>query len=44
MFFLLIDAHSKWPKIYEMKSTTAADTIAVLRRVFPSFGLLEQIV
>ena len=44
MFFLLIDAHSKWPEIYEMKSTTAADTIAVLRRVFASFGLPEQIV
>ena len=44
MFFLLIDAHSKWPEIYEMKSTTAADTIAVLRHVFASFGLPEQIV
>ena len=27
-----------------MKSTTAADTIAVLRSVFASFGLPEQIV
>lgn len=44
MFFLLIDAHLKWSKIYEMKSTTAADTIAVLRGVFASFGLPEQIV
>lgn len=27
-----------------MKSTTAADTIAVLRHMFASFGLPEQIV
>lgn len=44
MFFLLMDAHSKWPEIVEMKTTTAADTIAVLRRVFSSFGLPEQLV
>ena len=44
MFFLLMDAHSKWPERVEMKSTTAADTIAVLRRVFASFGLPEQLV
>ena len=44
MFFLLIVAHSKWAEICEMKSTTAADIIAVLRCVFASFGLPEQIV
>ena len=44
MFFLLIDAHSKWPEIGEMKSTTAAGTIAILRRVLASLGLPEQIV
>ena len=44
MFFLLIDAHSKWAEICETKSTTAADTIAVLKCVFASFGLPEQIV
>ena len=43
VFFLLIDAHSKWPEINEMKSTTAADSIAVLRRVFASFGYLSKL-
>ena len=43
VFFLLLDAHSKWPEINKMKSTTAADTIAVLRRVC-IFWLPEKIV
>lgn len=34
----------KWPEIVEMKSTTAVDTSVVLRRVFASFGLPEQLV
>ena len=44
MFLLLVDAHSKWPEIHEMSSTTADHTIAVLRGVFAAFGLPEQVV
>ena len=42
MFFLVIDAHSKWLEIVEMKSTTVEDTIVVLRRIFASFSLPDQ--
>lgn len=44
MFMLLVDAHSKWPEILEMTSTTADNTIATLRRVFSACGLPEQLV
>ena len=44
MFFLLIDAHSKWPEIHEMPSTTADRTIAVLRHIFAAYGLPQQVV
>ena len=36
MFFLLMDAHSKWPEVYEMTSTTALKTIEILRYIFAS--------
>ena len=42
--FLVIDAHSKWPEIVEMKSTTVDDTIVVRRCIFASFGLPDQLV
>ena len=32
MFFLLMDAHSKWPEVYEM-STTAQKTVDILRHI-----------
>ena len=44
MYFVVIDAHSKWPEIYEMSQTTSARTIAVLRHLFASYGLPEQVV
>ena len=43
-FFVLVDAHSKWPEVVELKSTTAAKTIEVLRTLFASYGLPEQVV
>ena len=33
-FFVLVDAHSKWPEVVEMKSTTAEKTIEVMRTVW----------
>ena len=44
MFFLAIDAHSKWPEIFRMSSTTMEETIVVLRCIFASFGLPDQLV
>ena len=44
MLFLAVDAHSKWPEIEIMSSTTAIKTIEVLRKMFARHGLPEQIV
>ena len=44
MHLLVIDAHSKWPKIIEMKSITATKTINEVRKLCASYGLPEQIV
>ena len=44
MFLLLIDAHSKWPEIFEMASSSSESTIAMLRRVFAAYSLPEHLV
>ena len=44
MFFVLVDAHSKCPEVLEMKSTTAEKTIDVMRTLFGSYGIPEQVV
>ena len=44
MFFILVDAHSKWPEVIEMTSTTSQSTISVLRNLFASYRLPLQIV
>lgn len=44
MFLVVVDAHSKWPEIVPMKSTTSSKTIEVLRNLFARFGIPEQIV
>ena len=44
MLFVLIDAHSKWPEVVEMKPTTAEKTIEVMRTMFGSYGIPEQVV
>ena len=43
-FLLVVDAHSKWPEVVEVKSTIAEKTIEVLRQLFASYGLPEQAV
>ena len=43
MSFLVVDAHSKWPKVFEMPSTTSFATIYVLRHLFASYGLPCQL-
>ena len=44
MFSVLVDAHSKWPEVVEMKTTTAAKTIEVMRTMSAAYGLPEQVV
>jgi hypothetical protein len=44
MYLLLIDAHSKWPEIFELTSTTAEKTAETFRSVFARYGLLELVV
>ncbi|XP_043093292.1 LOW QUALITY PROTEIN: uncharacterized protein K02A2.6-like [Puntigrus tetrazona] len=44
MFFVLIDAHSKWIDVYPVNSATTASTIDCLRNSFSNHGLPELIV
>ena len=44
MLLVIIDAHSKWPEIIEMSSTTSSATIRALRTLFATYGLPHQIV
>ena len=44
MFFLAIDAHSKWGEVHQMTHTTAAKTVEVLRHLFAQYGVPEQVV
>ena len=43
-YLVIVDAHSKWPEVIEMKSTTTASLIVELRQVFSVFGLPQQVV
>ena len=44
MYFLIVDAHSKWGEVFPMTQTTTTKTLEVLRQVFASYGLPEQVV
>ena len=44
MFLLVFDAHSKWPEVVNMTTTSAQCTIEELRRMFASYGIPEQLV
>ena len=43
MLLIVVDAHSKWPEVSVMTSTTSAQTILV-RVMFARFGLPKQLV
>jgi len=43
-FLIAVDGYSKWPKVIEMSSTTAAQTITVLRQIFTTHRIPEQLV
>jgi len=44
MLLVVVDAHSKWPEVKVMSSTTASKTIEVLREIFARQGLPAQLV
>ena len=44
MFFVVVDAHSKWPEVIVMDSTTSEKTVDVLRELFSRYGVPTQIV
>ena len=44
MFLVVIDAHSKWPEVVQMASTTSTATIRALGSIFSRYGFPEQLV
>ena len=44
MILIVVDAHSNWPEVIPLTTTSAARTIEELRKVFPTHGLPEQLV
>ena len=44
MWLIAVDAHSEWPEVIPMQLTTSERTISVLRQMFCTHGLPEQIV
>lgn len=44
MFFVVVDAYSKWPCVSILQSTTVEKTINELRQLFAAYGIPEQIV
>ncbi|XP_034031452.1 uncharacterized protein K02A2.6-like [Thalassophryne amazonica] len=44
MFFVIVDAHSKWPEVILTDSTSSVKTIEVLRGLFSHYGVREVLV
>jgi len=44
MFLIIVDVHSKWPKVILMTTTSSTRTIEELRKLFVTHGLPEQLV
>ena len=44
MFLIVVDAHSKWPEVIPITSTSATRTIEELRKLFTAHSLPEQLV
>ena len=44
MFFVAVDAHSKWPEVYEVSNTTAEGTVRILQHIFALHGIPHQLV
>ena len=43
-FLIVVDAHSKWAEVIEMKTTMAPATILEVQQLFSLYGLPEQLV
>lgn len=43
-FLVLVDSHSKWLEVVHMTTMTSTKTIEVLRSIFASYGLPEEVV
>ena len=41
---LVVDAHSKWLEIFPINAATTEKTLQLLRNIFASYGLPDQIV
>ena len=44
MYLIVVDAHSKWPEVIEMTTTTSQKTIMELQRLFSMYGVPAQLV
>ncbi len=44
MYLVVVDAHSKWPEVKIMSTTTSDNTITELREIFSRNGIPDQIV
>lgn len=44
MYFVVVDAYSKWPIVKIMSTTTAKQTVEVLRAIFADCGICDEIV
>ena len=44
MFLVVVDAHSKWPKVAMLSTSSTQKTIDILRSLFARYGLPEQLV
>ena len=44
MYFLAVDAHSKWLEGFELSQTTTDKTIALLRHLFALYGVPDHTV
>ena len=42
-FHIAVDAHSKWPEVVPMITTTLTHTVTVLRQTFEAYSLPQQI-
>jgi hypothetical protein len=44
MFRIIVDAHSKWPEVEILPSTTSMQTIDQLRTIFAQYGVPMEVV
>ena len=40
---MAVGGHSKWPEVVETQATTFSQTVVILRKMFASYGVPEQL-